>query len=210
MSFAVFVTAAKPSAKALNRAFLLIQDFEFGEYPEDSRWTLITSKQAPSELPPATVLPIPDISDNAFALSSMTEINTFIRENEDFMFKMGVSSGVWLIIDQKGLETSTCLVCEQIYNPGEDEEGGEGEAGMTSEFRACRLPYEHAWSMICNLDIANMNFEEYVDEGAGEQEDGSWKWMSFDASTKDTEEESAEEVKRAAALKELRDGGYAD
>ncbi|KAJ7784250.1 hypothetical protein B0H16DRAFT_1402060 [Mycena metata] len=209
-NFAVFVTT-KPSGKALNRAFLLIQDFEFGKYPKDSRWTLITSKKAPSEPPPATVLPIPDISNkNAFASSSMAEINTFIRENEDFIAKMGVSAGDWLIIDQKGLESSTCLVCEQIYNPGEDGEGGEGEAGMTSEFRACRLPYEWAWSMICNLDIANMGFEEFVDEDAGEQEDGSWKWMSFNPSTEDNEEETAEEAKRGAALKELRDGGYAD
>ncbi|KAJ7784205.1 hypothetical protein B0H16DRAFT_1657921 [Mycena metata] len=196
---------------ALNRAFLLIQDFEFGEYPKDSQWTLITSKEASSEPPPATVLPISDISDNnAFASSSMAEISTFIRENEDFMGKMGVSTGDWLIIDQKGLETSTCLACERFYDPGEDEEGGGGEAGMTGEFRACRLPYEWAWSIICNLDIANMDFEDFVDVNAGEQEDGSWKWMSFDPSTEDNEEETAEEAKRGAALKELRDGGYAD
>ncbi|KAJ7784132.1 hypothetical protein B0H16DRAFT_1401995 [Mycena metata] len=201
-NYGVFVTAAKPQPKALNRAFLLIQDFEHADYPEDSHWTLITSKEAPSDVPPATVLPIPDISDNnAFTLSSMAEINTFIRENEDLMTKMGVSSSDWLIIDQKGFETSTCLVCEQIYKL---------EVGRTREFRACRLPYEEASSMIVNLDMANMDFEDFVDEDAGEQEDGSWMWMSFPPSTKDTEEESEGEAKREVALKELRDGGYAD
>ncbi|KAJ7784241.1 hypothetical protein B0H16DRAFT_1783161 [Mycena metata] len=143
-NFAVFVTVARPSAEftssastcslnpltALNCALLLIQNFEFGEYPKDSHWTLITSKEALSEPPPATVLPIPDISNkNAFASSSMAEINAFIRENEDFMAKMGVSAANWLVIDQKGLESSTCLVCSQICNPGEDEEGARARRG---------------------------------------------------------------------------------
>ncbi|KAJ7141584.1 hypothetical protein C8R46DRAFT_1013442 [Mycena filopes] len=207
-NLAVFVTAPKCPTKALNRAMLLIQDFEFGDYPKDNRWTLLTSKEAPSEAPPATALPVADISAaNAFAGCSLAEINTFIRANEEFMRKMDVSAGDWLVIDQKGLETSTCLVCEQVYDPDADE---AGENGMTGAFRACRLPYERAWSMSVNLEIANMDFEDFVDEDAGEQEDGSWKWMSFDAESGDDDGDDEVEVKRAKALKELRDGEHAD
>ncbi|KAJ7141583.1 hypothetical protein C8R46DRAFT_581351 [Mycena filopes] len=205
-NLAVFLTAYNFSAKALNRALLLIQDFEFGDYPKDSRWTLLTSKDdPPPEAPPATVLPVADISGaNAFAGCSLTEINAFIRANEDYMAKMGVSAGSWLVIDQKGLETSTCLVCEQVY----DSDAGKG--GMTGAFRACRLPYERAWGMTVNLEIANMGFEDFVDEDAGEQDDGSWKWISFDADGGEDDGESEVEVKRGKALKELRDGGHAD
>ncbi|KAJ7805426.1 hypothetical protein B0H14DRAFT_3882958 [Mycena olivaceomarginata] len=157
--FAVFVTA-KPQPKALNRALLLIQDFEFTEYPDESQWVLLTSKHLPSTDPGPTFLPVSDISgSNNFASMSFTEINSFIRANEEALRAVDVSAGDWLIIDQKGLETSTCLVCEQD-------------------------PYEEAHSMIVNLDIANMGFEDFVDEEAGEQEDGAWKWRSFDPDTK--------------------------
>ncbi|KAF8149245.1 hypothetical protein K438DRAFT_1989008 [Mycena galopus ATCC 62051] len=210
-TFAVFVTA-KPPPKALNRALLLIQDFEYSEYPEGSQWTLLTSKEMPASAPEATALPVSDIRDsNDFAEMSFSEINAFVRANEEALKGIDVSSGDWLIIDQKGFETSTCLVCEQVYNPGEEEEGGEGEQGLTSEFRACRMPYEEAHGMIVNLNIANMGFEDWVDEEAGEQEDGAWKWQSFEHTIDDTEETvSPEVVKRQKALQELRDGGYAD
>jgi hypothetical protein len=155
-------------------------------------------------------LPLPDITDsNDFVSKSLAEINSFIRANEDALSAIDISSGNWLIIDQKGLETSTCLVCEQVYNSGE-ENGGEGEPGHTSEFRACRLPYEEAHGMFANLDIANMGFEEFVDEDAGEQADGTWKWSSFGPRTDDAEEKTESEVKREKVLQELRDNGHAD
>ncbi|KAJ6453552.1 hypothetical protein C8R45DRAFT_1039045 [Mycena sanguinolenta] len=204
-SFAVFITA-KPTPKALNRALLLIQDFEFGEYPQDSNWTLLTSKELPTSAP-ATALPVSDIRDNNdFAGMSFSEINEFVRKNEEAL-KGILSSGNWLIIDQKGFDTSTCIVVEQGYDDGEgDDEDGEGEEGLTNEFRACRIPYEQAHSMVVNLDIGNMGFEEWVDEDAGAQEDGAWKWQSFEQDTTD----EAVLAKRRKALQELRDGGYAD
>ncbi|KAJ7349897.1 hypothetical protein B0H14DRAFT_2868963 [Mycena olivaceomarginata] len=206
--YAVFVTA-DPSPKALNRALLLIQDFEFGQYPEDSEWTLLTSKTLPSTAPGATTLPTPDISgNNDFVSQSLAEINTFIRANEAALERIDVSTGDWLIIDQKGLETSTCLVCEQVYYSGED--GQEGEEGLSSDFRACRLPYEEAHGMIVNLNLANMDFEEFVDEDAGEQPDGAWKWQSFDPSEGAPEGMAEEDIEREKALQELRNGGYAD
>ncbi|KAF7343216.1 hypothetical protein MVEN_01752900 [Mycena venus] len=207
--FAVFITG-KPPPKALNRALLLIQDFEFGEYPEDSQWTLLTSKKLPSTAPGATSLPVSDIRDNNdFSSMSLAEINDFIRANEDALSAIDISSGDWLVIDQKGFETSTCLVCEQFYNPGEESEG-EGEEGLTDEFRAARLPYEEAHGMIVNLDIANMGFEEYVDEEAGVQEDGAWRWQSFSSGADDNDDMTDEDIKREKALQELRDGGHVD
>ncbi|KAJ7739077.1 hypothetical protein DFH07DRAFT_944009 [Mycena maculata] len=205
-NWAVFLTADRTSFKALNRALLLLQDFEFSEYPQDIRWVLLSSKELPSTPAKATTLPVSDTSSNAFASMSFVDINTFVRANETALQAAEISASDWLIIDQKGLETSTCLVCEQYYK-GEDEEDGE-EGGLTNEFRACRIPYEQAWGMISNLDIANMGFEDYVDEDAGEQEDGSWKWVSFDGDASD--EKSEYETKREKALQELRDHGYAD
>ncbi|KAJ7123553.1 hypothetical protein C8R44DRAFT_620998 [Mycena epipterygia] len=205
-NWAVFVTAPRASPKALNRAFLLIQDFEFSVYPDDSTWTLLTSKELPVTPPMATCLPLPDISGtNDFTAMSFAEINAFVRAHDTGLQDLDFSTGNWVIIDRKGLETSTCLVCEQYYNSG--EEGGE--EGMTDEFRACRMPYEWAHSVFVNLDIANMGFEDFVDEDAGQQEDGSWKWASFPPDT-DVKEKSEADIKRDEALRELRDGGHAD
>lgn len=192
--------------QALNRAFLLIQDFEYTVYPDDSTWTLLTSKELPETPLTATRLPLPDISGtNDFAAMSFVEINTFVRAHETGLKDVDISSYDWLIIDQTGLDTSTCLVCERYYNYG--EEGGE--EGMTDEFRACRIPYEEAWITITNLDVGNMGFEEFVDEDAGMQEDGSWKWR---VATPDTHanEKSGSDIKRDEALRELRDSGHAD
>ncbi|KAF7342937.1 hypothetical protein MVEN_01723700 [Mycena venus] len=202
--WAVFITAARAPPKVVNRAFLLIQDFEYTKYPEESHWTLLTSAKLPNARPPTTSVPLSDsaLSINDFASMSLVAINTFVRTHEGKLNEIGISKYNWLVIDQKGLETSTCLVCDQFYNPGE---------GWTSEFRACRLPCEEAWIMFANLDVANMGFEDFVDLEAGEQADGSWRWKSCIPNTK--EEEiilSATEEKREEALKALRDNGFMD
>jgi hypothetical protein len=59
--------------------------------------------------------------------------------------------------------------------------------------------------MIANLDIANMGFEDFVDEEAGEQADGAWRWQPFERG-----DMSNGDIMREKALQELRDGGYAD
>ncbi|KAJ6471156.1 hypothetical protein C8R47DRAFT_1148011 [Mycena vitilis] len=207
----VFVTAVNPAQKELNRAFLLLQDFEYSDYPGESRWTLLTSEDLPSTAPKATPLPLPKTSHNDFASVSLVEINSFLRTNEGALAKIDVSSSDWLIIDEKGLDTSTCLVCERTYSFGEEEaeQFEEGE-GLTKEFRACRIPYEEAWSMTANLEISNMDFADFADTDAGLQEDGTWKWQSFRPEANDSEEPSKRELAREKAMEELRLGGYVD
>ncbi|KAJ6545307.1 hypothetical protein B0H19DRAFT_1167351 [Mycena capillaripes] len=108
----VFITAVRPPKKVLNRAFLLIQDFQFLNYPADSLWTLLTSRNLLSKALPATPLPLPDFiaGNNDFASMSLADISTFIRANQEALSGI-ISTMTWLIIDQKGLETFTCLGC---------------------------------------------------------------------------------------------------
>lgn len=135
----------------------------------------------------------------------------FIRSHEDTLQKLGLSTSNWLVIDQKGLDNNTCIVCNQCYNSGELEDGGNPDLdeGFTNEFRACRIPYEEAWSMLANLDIANMGFEDFIDEEAGEQQDGTWKWQPF-GQDGESDKNSECEVKRDNAIQELRDAGEVD
>ncbi|KAF7342939.1 hypothetical protein MVEN_01723900 [Mycena venus] len=161
--------------------------------------------ELPNAYPPTTASSLSDcaLSRNDFTSMPLVDINlnTFVRTHDSKLKEIGISKYTWLVIDQRGLETSTCLVCDQFYNPGE---------GWTSEFRACRLPWEEAWIMFANLDVANMRFEDYVDIHAGEQADGSWRWISCIPDTKEEFILSEAEVKREEALKALRDSGFVD
>ncbi|KAJ7150466.1 hypothetical protein C8R43DRAFT_1236192 [Mycena crocata] len=203
----LFITASRASTKALNRALVLMQDYEYSDTPADSLPFLLTSENLPNTPQPPTTLPLSDtdVSSNDFAGMSLADINAFVRSHEEQLRTIKLSGSDWLVIDQRGLATSTCFVCERFYDFGDEREG----AGHTSEFRACRIPYEHSWLMITNLDIANMGFEEFVDEDAGQEEDGSWRWRSM-GRTGTGEELPQEMVKRAAALQALRDAGHAD
>ncbi|KAF8215110.1 hypothetical protein K438DRAFT_2008567 [Mycena galopus ATCC 62051] len=191
---------------------MLIQDFEYTKYPEESRWTLLTSTVLPNARPSTTSVPLSDsaLSINDFASMSLVDVNTFVSTHEDSFKEIEISNFNWLVIDQRGLETSTCLVCENFYNCGE-EWGGEGAGEWTTDFRACRLPWEEAWITFANLDVANMQFEDFVDVEAGEQADGSWRWESCIPDTKGEEIIlSAAEEKRENALRALRDSGFVD
>jgi hypothetical protein len=200
--------------QAFNRALLLMHDFEYAEYPAGSEWVLLTSAQLPSAEPGPTLLPVTAAdfsSGNAFVSKSLAEISAFVDANRGALRNIGVSWAQWAVIDQKGLETSTCVVCR--YGSGlneEEEEEDVEEGGWTSQFRACRMPHEEAYGMMANLEIGNMDFEAFVDERAGEQEDGAWRWGSFEPRDRGTNDMTAGEIKREKALQELRDGGYAD
>lgn len=66
--------------------------------------------------------------------------------------------------------------------------------------------------MFCNLDIANMDFEEWVDEDAGIQEDGAYIWVGPFPSTNEHLERGRRETeaKREAAMKAMKDLGHVD
>jgi hypothetical protein len=163
--------------------------------------------QLPTNPFTSTALPIPGISENGFASMTVEKIGAFLRENEDALQDLNLATANWVVIDQKGLETSTCLVCEHASGDegGGEKEDEEGEKKL-AQFRACRIPYEHAWNMFSNLDVANMGFEEFIDEDKGAQEDGSWKWMDISGGEINTEAED----KRRKALKKLREQGHVE
>lgn len=62
--------------------------------------------------------------------------------------------------------------------------------------------------MMTNLDVVKLEFEVFVDGEAGVQADEAWKWKPLEGM--DEEEISEKHIKKANALQELRDGGYAD
>ncbi|KAJ7629103.1 hypothetical protein FB45DRAFT_1080687 [Roridomyces roridus] len=200
----VLITAKSVPLKVLQ---VPVKTLNSGTTPKTADGSCFTPKPChPPRLQPSTTkLPITEFPPNDFAcsnstLESLAQINTFIRANEAALEALDISPYTWLVIDENGFATATWLVCERFYDPTEDEEGNP--IGHTDVFRACRAPFEKTWGMTANLDIANMGFEDYVDEETGEDEDGVWTW-SFPGGVEQRDE-------RDKALKELRDGGYMD
>jgi hypothetical protein len=187
---------------------LLIQDFQFTDGLE-SNWVLLSSSTLPDETPKPTVPPLLDFSDNEFAGSTIEDINKFLRTNEAKLEALNIATLNWVIIDQKGLDTETCLVVEQLFYWDEEKESGHH---LPDVFRAARVALTFAWPMYANLDISNMGFEDFVDEEAGIQKDGTWKWIGpFPPSNEALERANREEeAKRQKALKALRDLGHVD
>ena len=188
----------------MNRAFLLLLDWEYTKDPfEESLWILINSSNLPDEAPRITRPPIGDLARNDFAGFSLDAINTFVRSHESKLETLGMDASIWLIIDQKGIDDDTCLVVEQVTEYGSADE----EIRRTDKFGAARLPYMAAHSMCVNLSIANMDFEDFVDEDAGVQSDGAYKhaaWLDGEAQSKELKD------KRDAALNKLRGEGHVE
>ena len=131
-----------------------------------------------------------------------------MMEKTEALDKLRMVTRNWIIIDDKGIETQTCLVCEDYqldYEEQQEVEEGEKEEKEFPAYQMVRMRWVNTWSMYCNLDIANMGFDEWVDEEAGEQDDGAYKpaqWIE--------ESDNKEPEKREEALKKAREGGIID
>jgi hypothetical protein len=151
------------------------------------------------------MLPVDDAHrSHSLANATIAELNSFVRTHEAALEALNISTNIWVILDEQSLQTSTCVLAEQVYDEDEEE--------LSAECRALRLPCSEAWICFANLDIANMEFEEYADVDAGVQEDGTFQWVGpFEPSNKALEESSTEqEGRRQAALNAARDLGHID
>lgn len=92
-----------------------------------------------------------------------------------------------MIIDNRGYENDTCLVCKGCFPYREDEDEDEDEDDEEDDeetednekpdmpYRMARIAFTNAWNMYNSLDSAILGFEDYIDVNAGIQDDGAWK-----------------------------------
>ncbi|KAB8070393.1 hypothetical protein BDV29DRAFT_160525 [Aspergillus leporis] len=142
---------------------------------------------------------------NAFASKSPNDVYLFLEENREKFKGLDLTAWNWIVIDEKGFETETCLLGSRVLP--DDEEDGDGN-GEVVGYKICRIPWTRAWLMLANLDIANMGFEEWVDEKRGpvDEDFGAWAWVGpFDGAEKEDEEVLA---KRGEAVRQGVEGGY--
>ena len=136
---------------------------------------------------------------------SFDEIASFIHSNKSKLKDLDVECPVWTVIDQKGIENDTCIIFDETM-------AEENSSKVVKSFKAGRLPHTATWPMMANLSVANMTFEDWMDEDAGVQEDAAYKWIGPFKLTNEAQEEGERETeaRRKAMMKEMRKIGHID
>lgn len=194
MSFYLFVTASEAEHKAINRLLLYLRDWE-DENGDDFK--LVTSKttermiQDPSELgndkskvvpiAAATSAPVDPDLINEWAGASITDVEKFCNKTQD--------AGLWVILDAEGLRDQTCILAEYVT-----EEKDEGDMTVTEEFNKARVPWHQVRLICCNLEIANVGWDEYMEEDS-EDPEGKW-WTLSDEDTDDHQAVRDKEIEK--------------
>ncbi|KAJ6545441.1 hypothetical protein B0H19DRAFT_1238304 [Mycena capillaripes] len=171
LQWPMFITAVAPDPKAVNRALLLIQGFVRSEHLHDSKWTLFTSRRLPSTTPPPTDLPIGKGASNDFAGLTLEEINGFMNTNATALDEITFTFELWMVLDQTGLDTDTCVICKHPYNGGDDDEPATW--GYTEEFEGLRVPLDQVCAVYASL-YTGREFEDY--RGDGTWPDGTYRF----------------------------------
>ncbi|KAJ7748405.1 hypothetical protein B0H16DRAFT_1553308 [Mycena metata] len=171
LQWPMFITAAGADPKFVNRALLLIQGFVRSEHLADSKWTLFTSTDLPSTTPPPTSSPVTEGFQNDFAGLSPAEINEFMNTHSAELDEMTLTFELWMVLDEMGLETGTCVICKHPYNGGDDDEPATW--GYTEEFEGLRVPLDQACAVYASL-YTGREFEDYI--ANGEWPDGTYRF----------------------------------
>ena len=206
----LFITAPTADHKVINRLLLHLRDWRDGEDPTWDSFHVVSTKDLDhfkssitSGDVKATIPPCSEDLSNEWQDSAQEEVEAFVLPlNKDSAINEGgdVNTSVYILLDEKGLEDKTCIVGERRF-------GDETEL-YADVFSKARVPWEEAQIMWVNLDISNMDFEDYCNEEYGEGEDNWYTWDDSEtgAALGLDEEELA---MRADAIKNLEDEGKA-
>ena len=162
----------------MNRFLLHLRDIEYGS---DDRFHLATTKNAfDLEKPQGessvqeTVPPVQPDFYNGFKGLPLEEIEAFTLDLNKNSENEGVNSSLFVLLDEQGVQDKTCIVAQRHFNSddeSEEESNEESRELYADHFDKVRVPWAEVYSMWCNLDIANMDFQDFCDEdeapGAG-------------------------------------------
>ena len=155
----------------------------------------------------------PDIrppTSNAWAGASLSTIETFVQGAWDFLESIEINAldrTLYLVIDDEGFQDQTCIVAERNTN-FEEKPSGECKAHRSGvhDYNRVRMPWSRATSMFNNLAIANIGFEDFIEDSNGANfnsptVDGQGRWWTADDEESDmTAEEEQKEAEELARL----------
>ncbi|KAK7042803.1 hypothetical protein R3P38DRAFT_3449450 [Favolaschia claudopus] len=172
----MFVTAMEVNPKVVSRALLFIHGNDRSALapPGNSPWALFTSMNFPSAAlhPGSMTLLCSGKGTNDFAGLSHSEVNCFMSSHWNKLDKMKLTFELWMILDQLGLSTDTCVICKHPYSGGDDDDPSTW--GYTDDFEALRVPLKQVRAVYASL-CSGKEFEDY--EAGGRWSDGSYKFL---------------------------------
>ncbi|OQO01856.1 hypothetical protein B0A48_12329 [Cryoendolithus antarcticus] len=202
MAGLLFITAPT-DLKRLNPALTILRDWEFGdgEYVQK----VITTRNAygldtPDKALEATEVPLPDDFDNIWTNTSIADIEAYMRDAHRSLNETtySVNASLFLVLDEEALRKDDIVICHREWSLELDD--------YEAEFKKTRVPLEHAHAMYANLEVSNMDFESFVEDGEGQGEGGWWTYRPIDG----VEIEEDVIAEREAELQRLRGLGFVE
>jgi len=207
----IFVTAPEADYKLINLMLLQIRDWEYGAH---DRFKIVTTKNA-YDLESDSAETSPPLSssslDNAWAGAALEDVEGFCldlaRDVENL--KRNLDASLYVVVDSAGAQAHSCILGRRAHSYDEEED----VVSSLDRFDKMRVPWEKLYVPWCNLDIANMDFEDFTleaDDG-GEGEDG---WFTFkavmegDDPTKSDDLSDESRGKRDREVQRFRDAGH--
>lgn len=192
----LFVTAPEADYKTIN---LLLLNLRVWEHDLDDQYRLVTTKNAfDLEISPAifpdgsknmgeTSPPLHSSLENAWAGNTIEDVEGFCldlcRTNEkddNGITKPDNDGNMFIILDSQALEKrEVVLALRANIWEGEDKD----KYVALDKFMKIRVPWEALWSVWVNLDLADMNWEEFTEDGY--TEDGDERDIGNDSSPDD-------------------------
>lgn len=201
MTGLLFVIAPEADHKIINQILLHIRDWEYDSF--DS-FKLVNTKDA-DDLEPfeeggsidATEPPVPIDIENAWAGNSLEDVEEFCLDLD-----RGSKSGkghLYVVVDSQGVRDKTCILGERMI------EYEKEPITYPERFKKMRLPWDETYLTWCNLEIANMNFEEFTENGDAEYEETlTRQWWTYRSVGNGPDLSDENRQKRDTRIEELR------
>lgn len=195
-SHRVIITAQGVDIKLINRLLLTLRDWEFGDEPHwDQSKILCTKEDACREAGQdgRDEPPLQEFQQNQWQGVSLREIEQFMLQNPR---EKDTGQRLFTVLDDQGVQDETVIIARRRINSDFRE---QPQASLyLDEYQKTRVPWIEAHSMLCNLELANMDFEDFVDDDSGDGE-GWWIYRPIESAEHYTKYLS----RRNAVLKEL-------
>lgn len=204
----LFITAPEVDKKTINRVLIHLRDYEFSDEGDRDDFHIVSTRDAEALKTAITNGEIrstkPPVSDETnttvWQNATLEEVEAFMLPIIKHFYEISTDSSPNnpFILDSQGLTEKTCIVIDRQLDENEDSSRPQ------DTFNKVRVPWKEVHSVWANLDISNMDFEDYCDEEQGANGEGWWRfnYESFpeeedgfeEARTKDIEkmEERAE------------------
>jgi hypothetical protein len=168
MAGLLFITAPEANYKKINEALLSMRDWNNSNDDLDA-FKLVTDRSATQNDDVGTPIPLKSLPENAWTNANLEEIEAYcldLQRGDTEDEQKG--AGLFIVVDSEGLENKTCILA------GLPEDYYENPSAFRGRYDKIRVPWDDVYMIWCNLDIANMNFEEFVEEEEGEGDEQGW------------------------------------